>query len=124
MLIPVRAEVRYQGTTIVMKKPAEFRRVDRKYGEQRTTPKVVPALSVTISPDTAIVPLKVNRQKEFTVTLENQNLEPVGAEGRLVAPVGWAVSTPSRIVNVTRQGDKGSFQLRVWVSFAAGGFFC
>src|SRR5438128_1842128 len=65
MLIPVRAEVRYQGTTIVMKKPAEFRRVDRRYGEQRTTPKVVPALSVTISPDTAIVPFKVNRQKDF-----------------------------------------------------------
>src|SRR5438874_4212071 len=103
MLIPVRAEVRYQGTTIVMKKSAEFRRVDRTYGEQRTTPKVVPALSVTISPDTAIVPLKVNRQKEFTVTLENQNLEPFGAEVRLVTPAGWAVSPPSRNVNLTRQ---------------------
>ena len=122
MLIPVRAEVRYQGTTIVMKKPAEFRRVDRRYGEQRTTPKVVPALSVTISPDTAIVPLKVNRQKEFTVTLENQNLEPVGAEVRLVTPAGWAVSPPSRNVNLTRQGEKASLQFTVSVPPAAGDF--
>ena len=105
-----------------MKKPAEFRRVDRTYGEQRTTPKVVPALSVTISPDTAIVPLKVNRQKEFTVTLENQNLEPVGAEVRLVTPAGWAVSPPSRNVNLTRQGEKASLQFTVSVPPAAGDF--
>ena len=122
VLLPTRAEVKYQGTTIVMKKSAEFRRVDRTYGEQRTTPKVVPALSVTISPDIAIVPLKGSRQKEFTVTIENQNPAAAAAEVHLVTPAGWTVSPASRSVNLSRQGEKASLQFMVSVSSAAGDF--
>ncbi len=122
VLLPTRAEVNYQGTTIVMKKSAEFRRVDRTYGEQRTTPKVVPALSVTISPGIAIVPLKGNRQKEFTVTIENQNTSPAEAEVHLVTPAGWTVSPASRTVNLTRQGEKASLPFMVSVPAAAEDF--
>src|SRR5437667_2472823 len=53
VLLSTRAEVDYEGTTIVMKRPAEFRRVDRMFGEQRTALKVVPSLSVVVSPDIA-----------------------------------------------------------------------
>jgi len=122
VLLPTRAEVNYQGTTIVMKKSAEFRRVDRTYGEQRTAPKVVPALSVTISPDIAIVPLKGNRQKEFTVTIENQNTSPAAAEVHLVTPAAWTVSPASRPVNLTRQGEKASLQFMVSVPPVGGDF--
>src|SRR5262249_48087204 len=76
-LLPTRAEVDFQGTSIVMKKSAEFRRVDRMFGEQRTGLKVVPSLSVRLSPDIAIVPLKGSRQKEFTVSVENQSTSNV-----------------------------------------------
>jgi LmbE family N-acetylglucosaminyl deacetylase len=121
-LLPTRAEVSYQGTTIVMKKLAEFRRVDHIYGEQRTLLKVVPALSVTVSPQIAIVPLKGNRQKEFTVTLENQNPTAVNAEVGLVMPPGWSVMPVSRNVNLTQQGEKASLQFMVTVPPAAGDF--
>src|SRR5205807_2606199 len=63
VLLLTRAEIDFQGTPLVMKKPAEFRRVDRMFGEQRTAMKVVPALSVSVSPDIAIVPLKGSRKK-------------------------------------------------------------
>ena len=121
-LLPTRGEVTFQGTTIVMKKSAEFRRVDRSFGEQRTGLKVVPALSVTVSPDIAIVPLKGNRQKELTVTLENQNLTAVGAEVSLITPAGWSVSPASRAVNLTQQGEKASLQFTVSVPPVAGDF--
>src|SRR5262245_56704751 len=48
VLLPTRVELDYQGTNIVVKRPAEFRRVDRMFGEQRTSLKTVPALSVTV----------------------------------------------------------------------------
>ena len=35
-LLPTRVELDYEGTTLVVKRPAEFRRVDRMFGEQRT----------------------------------------------------------------------------------------
>jgi LmbE family N-acetylglucosaminyl deacetylase len=121
-LLPTRAEVNYQGTTIVMKKSAEFRRVDRIYGEQRTTLNVVPAVSVTVSPAIAIVPLKGSRQKEFTVNLENQNPSGIGGEVLLMTPPGWIVSPSSRTVNLTQQGEKASLQFLVSVPPVAGDF--
>jgi len=121
-LLPTRAEVTFQGTTIVMKKSAEFRRIDRIYGESRTTLKVVPGLSVTVSPDIAIVPLKGKREKELTVTLENQNPNGAMADVRLVTPAGWTVSPASRSVNLTQQGEKASLQFIVSVPPTAGDF--
>src|SRR5262249_29950056 len=73
VLLLTRAELDYQGAPIILKRPAEYRRVDRMLGEQRSSVKVVPALSVSISPDIALVPMKGTRQKEFIVTVENQN---------------------------------------------------
>ena len=121
-LLPTRAEVNYQGTTIVMKKTAEFRRVDRIYGEQRTPLKVVPALSVSLSPGITIVPLKGNRQKELTVTLENQNPAAVTADVSLITPAGWTVSPASRTVSLSRQGEKASLLFVVSVPPVAGDF--
>jgi LmbE family N-acetylglucosaminyl deacetylase len=121
-LLPTRADVNYQGTTIVMKKPAEFRRVDHIYGEQRTLLKVVPALSVTVSPQTAIVPLKGNRQKEFTITLEDQNPAPMNADVSLITPAGWTVSPATLSVNLSHQGEKASLQFTVTIPPVAGDF--
>src|SRR5206468_1359300 len=51
VLLSTRAEVDYKGMTIAMKRPAELRRIDRMLGEQRTALKIVPSLSVVVSPD-------------------------------------------------------------------------
>jgi LmbE family N-acetylglucosaminyl deacetylase len=122
VILPVRAEIDYLGATIVMQKPAEFRRVDRMFGEQRTAVKVVPALSVVVSPDIAIVPLKGTRQKEFTVTVENQNPAALTGEVTLVLPAGWTATPASRPVSLSQQGEKASLQFTVSVPPAAGDY--
>jgi LmbE family N-acetylglucosaminyl deacetylase len=121
-LLTTKAELDYQGATIELKKPAEFRHVDRMLGEQRTPLKVVPVLSVGVSPDIAIVPLKGSRQKEFTVTVENQNPTPINGEVRLIVPAGWSASPQSRAVSFTQQGEKTSSQFTVSVPPTAGDF--
>ena len=121
-LLSTRAEVTFQGTKLSMKRAAEFRRVDRMFGEQRTALQVVPSLSVTISPDIAIVPLKGARQKEFTVTVENQNTAAVNGDVRLVLPAGWSAAPASRPLNFTQQGEKASLQFIVSVPAAAGDY--
>jgi len=122
VLLLTKAEVDYQGTQILLKKPAEYRRVDRMLGEQRTGLKVVPGLSVSISPDIGIVPLKGQRQKEFTVTVENQNSGPVNGEVALVLPAGWSASPRSRALNFAHPGERESLQFTVSVPATAGDY--
>ncbi len=114
-LLQTRGEVDYQGTSIALSRPAEFRKIDDMYGELRSLVKVVPALSLHVSPDIAIVPISGNRRKEFTVTVENQSPTPVEGEVRLITPQGWAVSPASRTVKFLRQGEKASVQFMVSV---------
>ena len=112
-LMETRAEVDYNSVSIAMERPAEFRRRDEMLGEIRSLVKAVPALSVRISPDVAVIPLEGNRQKEFTVTVENQNTMAVESEIRLVIPSGWTVAPASRTVRFGRQGEKASVKFMV-----------
>ncbi|PYS41742.1 MAG: GlcNAc-PI de-N-acetylase, partial [Acidobacteria bacterium] len=80
------------------------------------------SLSVVVSPDIAIVPLKGVRQKDFTVTVENQNPGAVNGEVRLVLPAGWSVAPSSRPLSFTQQGEKAALQFTVSVAAAAGDY--
>jgi LmbE family N-acetylglucosaminyl deacetylase len=122
LLLSTRADVEYQGTIISMKRPAEFRRIDHILGEQRVAVKVVPALSVGVSPEIALVPLKGSRQKEITVTVENQNTTPISGEVNLVLPNGWSSVPTTRPLNFTQQGEKASLQFTVSVPATAGDY--
>lgn len=121
-ILATRVETDFQGMPLVMKKPAEFRRVDRLLGEQRATIKVVPALSVSVSPNIAIVPLKGNLKKEFTVNVENQNPAAISGQVSLILPAGWTASPASLPVSMTQEGEKASLQFIVSVPPAAGDF--
>ncbi|HEU5239183.1 MAG TPA: NEW3 domain-containing protein [Pyrinomonadaceae bacterium] len=122
VLLLTRAEVDYQGMPIIMKKGAEFKRVDRILGEDRTDLKVVPSLSISVSPEIAVVPLKGARQKEFMVTIENQDPAAVNGEVSLVLPAGWSTTPASRSWSFTQQGEKASLQFTVSVPAAAGDY--
>src|SRR6185295_420007 len=92
------------------------------FGEQRAALKVVPSLSVGVSPDIAIVPIKGSRQKEFTVDIENQNPAALTGEVSLVLPAGWSSAPVSRSLNFTQQGEKASLPFTVSVPATAGDF--
>jgi LmbE family N-acetylglucosaminyl deacetylase len=121
-LLMSRAEIDYDGATIAMSRVAEFKRVDNMLGEQRSLVKVVPAMSVRIMPEIAVIPLTGNRQKEFTVTVENQNPGPADADVRLVTPPGWTTQPTSRSVKFTRQGEKVTVPFTVTAPPISGDF--
>lgn len=121
-LVPTRVEIDYEGTVIATQKSAQFRRIDRMFGEQRTTLKAVPAISLTVSPNIAIVPMKGKRQKELTVTVENQNPAPLNGDVTLQLPSGWTAAPASRSFSLAQQGEKESLSFMVTVPAVAGDF--
>ena len=121
-LLITHAKVTYDGAVIAMDKPAQFRSSDRMYGEERAQVKVVPALSLRLAPDVAVIPLGGKRQKEFTVHIENQSTTTVDGDVRLVVPAGWAVTPMTQPLKFARQGEKASVQFTVTAPAAAGDF--
>ena len=121
-LMPTRAEIDFGGVSIVANRHAEYVYVDDVYGELRSLVKVVPDLSVRLSPETAVVPLSGDRKKEFTVTLHNQSPEGRAAEVALEVPEGWAVEPESRTVEFGGAGETASVQFVVDVPRASGEF--
>jgi hypothetical protein len=116
------ATLDYDGVTIAMDRPAEFRSSDRMLGEQRTQLKVVPALSVRLSPDVAVIPLVGNHQKQFSVSIENQSPAAVDGDVRLVLPAGWTMIPASQPLKFARQGEKTSVSFMVTAPATAGDF--
>ncbi len=103
-LLETHAEIEYNGAAISMEQPAQFRRTDGILGEQRSLVKVVPALSVRVSPDIAVIPLAGNHKKEFNVTVENQNTTAAETDVRLVIPAGWSVEPATRKSEIYASG--------------------
>jgi LmbE family N-acetylglucosaminyl deacetylase len=121
-LLQTHADIEVNGATISPEQPAQFRRTDGMLGEQRSLLKVVPALSVRVSPDIAVIPLAGNHKKEFDVTIENQNTAAAETEVRLVLPAGWSVEPATRTLKFTRQGELATAQFMVTTSSTAGKF--
>ncbi len=121
-LLMTDVEVQFKGTPVEMHQSAEFRHVDSVYGEQRSFINVVPALSLRVSPEIAVVPVAGNRKKEFTVTVENQNPGVTESEVRLNVPQGWTVTPASRPIKFARQGDKTSVVFTVSAPAVSGDF--
>src|SRR6185436_20399792 len=121
-LLETHAQLDYNGAVISMEVPAQYWRTDGMLGEQRSLVKVVPALSVRVAPDIAVIPLGGNHKKEFTVTVENQNPAAIDSEVRLSIPAGWTVEPASRVLKFTRQGELATAQFTVTAPAVAGNF--
>ncbi len=91
----VTADVRYTttGVSAVLTSPAYFRYEGPWVGgEKQKVVNIVPALSVTLTPDVAIVPIAAaGRKREFRVTVLNNAPTGGAATVRLEAPAGWTV---------------------------------
>lgn len=91
----VMAEVRYTaaGVSGSLEQPAYFRYEGPWVGgEKQKVVNIVPALSVRVSPDIAIVPLMAGGTKrEFRVTVLSNTRAGGDAVVRLEAPPGWTV---------------------------------
>jgi hypothetical protein len=63
-------------------------------GEKQHVLQVVPALSVRLSPEIAILPLGTTPRREFRVSVRNNDKGAAAVKVRLVAPPGFAVQPP------------------------------
>ena len=121
-LMPTRTEIDYKGASIVVPRHAEYRYVDPVYGERRSLVSVVPALSVQVAPEVAVVPLSGERKKEFTVTVHNQSPRGGSAQVQLRAPDGWSVAPASETIEFRRAGETIVVQFMVDVPEEPGAF--
>lgn len=112
----------FRGVPLKLSTAAEYRRVDNIYGEQRWPVSVLPALSVQVSPDIAIVPISGKREKTVTVAVENQSVDPGEAEVSLTVPPGWSYVPQVQTVRFQRQGEKSAVQFLVSVPAVEGDF--
>ncbi len=124
------ASVEVGGVVLTRDEDATFVDVDKAQGERRLPILVVPAVSVAVSPDVAVVPVGApaaggaasDRSRVFTVQLLGEAAKPLSGTVRLTAPAGWTVEPASVPVSFERPGDERAarFTVRPPASPAAG----
>jgi LmbE family N-acetylglucosaminyl deacetylase len=103
------------GTPATLSRPAMIRYTGPWVGgEKQKVVNVVPALSVALSPDLAVVPtLARNAQREFRVKVLSNAKQPVAASVRLEVPSGFKVEPGSAPVELRFEGEEATIRFTV-----------
>ncbi|HSD26255.1 MAG TPA: NEW3 domain-containing protein, partial [Vicinamibacteria bacterium] len=112
----VSAGVRVQtaGVSLRLDTPAVFRYAGSAGGEKQHVLRVVPALSVRLSPDPLVFPLAGPRApREVRVAVVNEARGPSTARLRVVAPDGWSVAPAEAPVRLEREKDEATVRFYV-----------
>jgi GlcNAc-PI de-N-acetylase len=135
---PFRATIEFDmgGTAFTAETPVQYRyQGDLVTGEKRMELQVVPAFAVSMTPDIAIVPLKVRaaaaaarpggadpRAREIRVTVVNGTKGAASGTVTLETPAGWKVTPPANAVAFTREDESTTvrFLIHPPASLAAG----
>jgi len=111
------AHVRYtvSGSSGELSQPAYFR-YDGPWvgGEKQKVVNVVPAVSVTLTPDIAVVPLAGGgAPKEFRVSVLNNDRDGGRTAVRLETPAGWTVEPPEVVLEFAFEDEELSARFLV-----------
>jgi hypothetical protein len=113
---PAEAVVRYTVAGVPVEVRAIVRRREAKlpYGFVMRELRVVPAVSLTTSPTTAVVPLAA-ASKRVAITVDVLNSRDTGSKGTvsLRAPAGWTVDPAQTPFAFARAGERSSFRFTV-----------
>jgi hypothetical protein len=107
-----------KGVAVTHEMPVQYRYAgDLATGEKRMELKVVPGLSLSVSPSVMIVPLKVaagvDRRKEVRVTVENNTKGAATATIGLEVPAGWRVTPASSPISLAAEGETTTVRFTV-----------
>lgn len=96
------------GVTACLEAPAIVRYEGRWVGgEKQKVVSVVPAVSVRLSPEVAVVPIVAgNHRREFRVTTVAGAAGVTSATVRLIAPTGWRVEPREATVSLAERGQE------------------
>lgn len=102
------------GTEIAIRQPAQYRYADRTFGEIRRELQVAPALSVRLSPESAVIPVAGPRHvRPFRVTVHTNVRGPAEGVARLDLPDGWRVTPPHIPFSFTRPDQAATMMFEV-----------
>jgi len=94
--------------------PVEARNgTDMVAGEKRSEILVVPALTVTASPEVIVVPTGMTARRELRVTVRNNAKTAANGVVRLTVPRGWTVSPASSPAAVAREDEEATVRFTV-----------
>jgi len=105
---PVKALVRYRsfGVPASVERAVQFRWFDSRAGrERRAGLKVVPKLSVRLTPGLCISPVSRPKSCRFKVEITNNSPHPKKGTVTLSAPPGLSASPRSRVVSLRRENE-------------------
>lgn len=108
----VRVSVSYEvaGTPAIVDEPALVRYTGRWVGgEKQKVVNVVPALSTSVTPERAVIPLAAaDDGREFRVNVQNNTKGALTASVRLDAPAGFRVEPPSVPLPLGFEGEEAT----------------
>ena len=94
---------------LTLEQPAFFRYEGRWVGgEKQKVVNVVPALSVSMTPDIAVMPVGGGARREFRVTVANEAKGSGEAVVRLEVPAGWKVEPAQAAASLRFEGDEAT----------------
>lgn len=115
---PLVAVVKYTVNGV----PVEAREVVRRrepklpYGDVLREVRVVPALSVSVTPPAAVIPLAAaSKQVALQVEVLNNNEGAIAGQLTLTLPPGWTASPAQHALSFNRAGEKAHFAFTVTV---------
>lgn len=90
------------------------REANLPYGYELRELRVVPALALTVTPSSAVVPLKAaKKQVQIEVDLLNNVEGDIAGDLALKLPAGWVSTPASHPFKYARAGERGSFKFSV-----------
>jgi LmbE family N-acetylglucosaminyl deacetylase len=102
------------GERFTLTQPAQYRYADSARGEIRRELKVVPAISVSQTPEILVIPFsKEEQQREVNVSVVNNAKGGSRGSVRLKAPPNWSVEQAQFPFDLKREGERAVFTFKL-----------
>jgi LmbE family N-acetylglucosaminyl deacetylase len=115
-LISLEADYSFRGAKAASMVPVRAETNDPIRGVDFVDFQLVPAVSVAVSPNPAIIPLSAEPQtRHFLVTIRSNSTEPAAGKVHLELPAGWTSQPPDADFNILRKGEENytRFSVRI-----------
>ena len=115
-------DVELDGARVTVERPVRYRYVDDVFtGEKRMDLQVAPRLTVSMTPDIAIIPAGSGASREVRVTVTNTGPEAAEGDVSLDLPAGWSATPESVPVHLSREDESRTVRFSVSAAGAAAG---
>ncbi len=112
--ITAKATYRFHGAEVQIVAPVRAQTGDPLRGSDFVELQIVPALSVTVTPDLGIAPISAGgKARQFQVSVLNNNQAGTQGVCRLIAPAGWQVEPAEMRFAMSHKGEAATNRFAV-----------